>query len=154
MQSRSHSSTTAVIKVSDVMTTDVVRAEMDETLDVAVHRMVESDVGCIIVTDGGAVAGIITKGDVLRKAFLKGVEARQVIAKDIMTKPAVTISPDATLEEASRLLSKKHVSKLPVEREGRLVGIITSTDIIRTEPTQVGYLQELVRARFVPHDLR
>jgi CBS domain-containing protein len=116
--------------------------------------MLERGVGCIVVTNKDSVVGIITKGDILRKAFLKGGQAKKVPAKKVMSQPVVTIDPDSTLEEASKLMTSSDVSKLPVVKDGRLVGIITSTDIIRAEPIQVGYLQELVRARFVPHDLR
>lgn len=145
------------MKVSDVMSTDLVTAGISESLNEAVYKMIERDVGCTVVTDGEAVVGIITKGDVLRKAFLKGVKAKDVSdvsVRSVMTRPVVTIGPDETLEEASRLMSLKHVSKLPVvNKSSKLLGIVTSTDIIRAEPMQVGYLQELVKARFVPHDL-
>jgi CBS domain-containing protein len=116
--------------------------------------MLERDVGCIVVTDKDSVVGIITKGDVLKKAFLKGLKASQVVAKDVMSVPVISTSSDSSIEDAAKLMTFKHVSKLPVLKGKRLVGIVTSTDIIRAEPTQVGYLQELVRARFVPHDLR
>ena len=154
MPLRAGPSSTSAIKVFDVMSTDVVSSGMDEPLDRAVKRMIERDVGSIVVTDGQSAVGIITKGDVLRKAFLRGIDAKDVTVKEIMTKPAVTIEPDATLEEASKLLATKHVSKLAVEKDGKLVGVITATDIIRAMPAQVGYLEELIRVRFVPHDLR
>jgi len=145
--------TTSLIRVSDVMTTDVAVAGMTEPLNEAVYRMLERNVGCIVVTDWGSVVGIVTKGDVLRKAFLRGLEAREVSVKVAMSHPVVSIDPDSTIEEASKVMIAKHVSKLPVITDKRLVGVVTMTDIIRAEPTQVGYLQELVRARFVPHDL-
>jgi len=154
MPLRARPSSTSVIKVFDVMSTDVVSSGMDEPLDHAVKRMVERDVGSIVVTDGQSAVGIITKGDILRKDFLRGIDAKDVMVKEIMSKPVVTIEPDATLEEASKLLATKHLSKLAVEKNGKLVGIITATDIIRAVPTQVSYLEELVRVRFVPHDLR
>jgi CBS domain-containing protein len=142
------------MKVFDVMSTDVVTAGLSGPLDEATNRMLKRGVGCIVVTNKDAVVGIITKGDILRKAFLKDVEAKKVVAKKVMTQPVITISPDASLEEASKLMTARQVSKLPVVKQKKLVGIITSTDVIRAEPIQVGYLQELVRARFVPHDLR
>jgi len=145
--------TTSLIRVSDVMTTDVAVAGMTEPLNEAVYRMLERNVGCIVVTDWGSVVGIVTKGDVLRKAFLRGLEAREVSVKVAMSHPVVSIDPDSTIEEASKVMIAKHVSKLPVISDKKLVGVVTMTDIIRAEPTQVGYLQELVRARFVPHDL-
>lgn len=136
------------------MSTDLVTAAINEPLSETVSRMLERDVGCIIVIDLENVVGIITKGDVLKKAFLEGLSASKVSAKNVMSAPVTTISSDATLEEAARLMTAKKVSKLPVLKGKKLVGIVTSTDVIRAEPTQVGYLQELVKARFVPHDLR
>ncbi len=144
----------SVMKVYDVMSTHVVVAEVTEPLTEAVNRMLERDVGCVVVTDKENVAGIITKGDVLKKAFMKGLDAKNLPAKNVMTSPVIAISSDTTLEEASKLMIERKVSKLPVVNEKKLVGIITSTDVIRAEPMQIGYLQELVRARFVPHDLR
>ena len=143
----------ASMRVLDVMSTDVVKAQLLEPVYDAVYRMLTKNVGSIIVTDNGKVVGVVTKGDVLRRAFLKGVDPKSLPVKKVMSSPPVTTSPSTTLEEASRLMNEKRVSKLPVLENGKLVGIITSTDIIRAEPIQVGYLQELVRARFVPHDL-
>ncbi len=136
------------------MSTDLVRAEISEPLSEAVSRMLERDVGCIVVTDKENVAGIVTKGDVLKKAFFRGIEASKFSVKKVMSSPVATINYDSTLEEAAKLMTANRISKLPVLKGRKLVGIVTSTDVIRAEPMQVGYLQELVRARFVPHDLR
>jgi CBS domain-containing protein len=136
------------------MSTDLVTAEASDPLNQAVSRMLDRDVGCIVVTEKGNVVGIITKGDVLKKAFLKGIEASKFLARKVMSGPVVTVNYDSTLEEAAKIMTLNRISKLPVLKGNKLVGIVTSTDVIRAEPTQVGYLQELVRARFVPHDLR
>lgn len=134
------------------MATDLLVAGINEPVSEAVTRMLDRNVGCIIVTDGGKVKGLITKGDVLKKAFLLGFDAREVSCKKVMSSPVVTVSPRASIEEAAKIMSTKQISKLPVVEGEKPVGIITSTDIIKTEPVQVGYLQELVRARFVPHE--
>jgi len=141
------------MKVLDVMSTDLVTSQINEPLNEVVHRMLERDVGCIIVMNDSNVEGILTKGDVLKKAFLLGLDAREVSSKKVMSRPVVTIDPDSTLEEASRMMTNNNVSKLAVVKDKKLVGVVTSSDIIRAEPMQVGYLQELVKARFVPHDI-
>jgi len=141
------------MKVLDVMSTDLVTSQLNEPLNEAVNRMLERDVGCIIVMNDSNVEGVITKGDVLKKAFLLGLDAREVSSKKVMSRPVVTIDPDSTLEEASRMMTNNNVSKLAVVKDKKLVGVVTSSDIIRAEPMQVGYLQELVKARFVPHDI-
>jgi len=141
------------MKVLDVMSTDLVTSQINEPLNEAVNRMLGRDVGCIIVMNDSNVEGIITKGDVLKKAFLLGLDAREVSSKKVMSRPVVAIDPDSTLEQASRMMTGNNVSKLAVVKDKKLVGVVTSSDIIRAEPMQVGYLQELVKARFVPHDI-
>jgi CBS domain-containing protein len=143
----------SAMKVFDVMSTDLVTGQINEPLSETVHRMLERDVGCIIVMNDSTVDGIITKGDVLKKAFLLGLDAREVSSKKVMSTPVISIDPDSTLEEASRMMTRNNVSKLAVVKGRKLVGVVTSSDIIRAEPMQVGYLQELVKARFVPHDI-
>lgn len=144
-----------VLHVSDVMSTDVIKVTPNDSAHLAVSKMIESSVGCtVVIDDGGKVVGIITKGDILKRAFLKDLDSRKLKASEVMTKPVLTANADETLEVASRTMTANGISKLPVVRDDRLVGIITASDIIRAEPLTVGYLQELVRARFVPHDLR
>lgn len=148
----SNSDSLSSLKVSDIMSVDIVEAGINEPLNEAVSRMLERDIGSVIVTDKGKIEGVVTKGDVLRKAFLLGLEAREVSCKRVMSHPVVTVDPDLPIEDAAKLMATRNVSKLPVVKRTKLVGIITSTDIIRAEPIQVGYLQELVRARYVPHE--
>jgi CBS domain-containing protein len=140
------------LKVSDAMSTDVVQGTVSEPLSEAVTRMLDRDVGCIVITENGKIQGVITKGDVLRRAFLLGLDAREVSCKRAMTQPVLSIDPETRIEDAAKLMGDRNVSKLPVVKNGKLVGIITSSDIIRAEPVQVGYLQELIRARYVPHE--
>ncbi|MGA2875637.1 MAG: CBS domain-containing protein, partial [Nitrososphaerales archaeon] len=64
---------TSIMKVFDVMSTDVVTTGITGSLSEATKRMLEREVGCIVVTNKEAVVGMITKGDILKKAFLKGV---------------------------------------------------------------------------------
>jgi CBS domain-containing protein len=149
------SNITIVLHVVDVMSNKVLSVQNDEPVSKVVSTLVKNDVGSIVILDkNGDLTGIITKGDILRKVLLKGLDPKKTPAKQVMSSKVVTIGSDATVEEASKLMIAKGVSKLPVLSEDKLVGIITSTDIIRTEPGEISYLQELIRARFVPHELR
>lgn len=146
---------TAGIHVSDVMSNSLVTVKENDKVSTAVLRLVKRGVGCVLVMNKEShVVGIITKGDVLRETVMKHLDPDLLRSKEIMTKPVVTIDADSSLEDASKLMIQKKISKLAVLKEGNLNGVITSTDIIRAEPFEVSYLQELVRARFVPRDLR
>jgi CBS domain-containing protein len=149
------SNVTIVLHVVDVMSNEVFTVQSEDPVSNAVSTLVKNDVGSIVVLDErGELSGIITKGDVLRKVLLESLDPKKTSAKDVMSTNVITIEYTATVEEASKLMIQKGVSKLPVLNEGKLVGIVTSTDIIRTEPAEINYLQELIRARFVPHELR
>ena len=143
----------AIVRVSDVMENKVISVDTSSVVFETVSKMIKFEVGSIVVVKAENVVGIVTKGDVLRRGMLLGLDPKTTSVERVMSRNVVTIGKDATLEEASRLMSEKKVSKLPVLEDGKLVGIITSTDIIRTEPMMVNYLHELIKARFVPHEL-
>ena len=126
-----------------VVTADVSDAVFDVTA-----KMIESNVGCVVITQNDDIAGIVTKGDVIKNTILKRPQQYQGKERisSIMITPVVTISPDDSLEDAAKLMSDRHVSKLPVvdQESGLLVGIITSTDIIGIEPAYVAFLKDLI----------
>ncbi len=145
----------AVVPVIDVMARKVRTVDSGEPVFNALKTIISFEVGCVIVKEGRDVVGIITKGDILRNAVLKDLNIKTLTCKQIMSKPVITIGDRATVEDASRLMSKNDVFKLPVVNDkGELIGVVTSSDLIREEPVHLGYLKELIRARYVPARLR
>ena len=143
----------AIVRVADLMSWQVVCVDTTTTAFQAVSKLIVHDVGCVLVVNGKDVVGVMSKGDILRKVVLKGLDPSATPVERVMSQNVATIGKYSSVEEASRLMSERKVSKLPVLDDGKLVGIITSTDIIRTEPFMVDYLHELIKARFVPHEL-
>jgi CBS domain-containing protein len=143
------------IHVGDVMSNALVTVQGNDPVSTAVARLLKRAVGSVLVMNKqGNIVGIITKGDILREVVMKRSDPNVVKSREIMSEPVIAIDIDSSLEDASKLMIQKKVSKLAVLENGNLEGIITSTDIIRVQPLQVNYLEELVRARFVPSDLR
>ncbi|HJX23535.1 MAG TPA: CBS domain-containing protein, partial [Candidatus Bathyarchaeia archaeon] len=70
---------------------------------------------------------------------------RTIRVQDIMSRPLLTVKKDASLEEAASLMAKKRVKKLAVLENEKLVGIITSTDVVRSAPQMVRIFEELLR---------
>ena len=93
--------------------------------------MLDHDIGCVIVLASRKVSGIATKSDVIREAVMKRLDPQKMGVETVMTKPAITIQSSSSLSEASELMSKHNITKLPVLEKGELVGIITSTDLVR-----------------------
>jgi CBS domain-containing protein len=118
-------------KVEDLMSRKVVTVDANSTAFDVAREMLDHDIGCVIVLAGRKVSGIATKSDVIREAVMKRLDPQKIGVEAVMTKPAITIQSSSSLSEASELMSKHNITKLPVLEKGELVGIITSTDLVR-----------------------
>lgn len=108
----------------------VVCAELGETaLDVA-RRMRDFHVGCVVVTRGARPVGIITDRDLAIRVVAEGRDPRETSVADVVTYDATTLSRDAGIETAVRMMSERGVRRLPiVTDDGRIVGIVTADDL-------------------------
>ena len=121
--------------VSSIMTRNVHRCQSSETVLSSLSRMVEKDVGSLVVDDGDHL-GIVTERDVVRKLVLMGGSEGEApflrkTVREIMTPDAITItSQTLVLEAASKMVNNK-VRRLPVVDDGKLVGLVTERDVFR-----------------------
>ena len=136
-----------VILVRDVMVTDVKTVRPDSSVREVVQKMNKFDVGSIIVVQENRPVGIITERDILRKILEPGIDPLVIKARQIMSSPIVTIQEDMSVEEAARTMTKRRIKKLPVVRGGKLIGIVTATDLVRSSPQMIGLLEDLMWAR-------
>ena len=120
------------MKAKDVMVTHVVKIGSTTTVDSAVKVMNKNGIGCLIVEDDGKAKGIITQRDLLEKVLEKAKDPRRLNVSDIMTKELVVGKPDMEIHEAARLMFKRKIKKLPIVNEGKLIGLITVTNIAQT----------------------
>ncbi len=96
----------------------------------AVNEMNRHRVGAVIVLSGGAIAGIFTERDVLRRV-LGVVDPRVTPVSVVMTAKVITVTPEATVEEVASIFTEKRCRHLPVVDQGRLAGLISIGDISR-----------------------
>ncbi len=134
-----------LVIVRDVMAKNVKTVKTDDTVHAAVQKMIKFDIGSVIVTAGGRPVGIITETNILRRIVGPRMDPSTVWAKDIMTSPLITIGPNSDLAEAAKIMAKNNINRLPVMDGGKLVGLLSSTDIVKANPTQLGILEELLR---------
>ena len=146
------------MKVRDIMTTDPVKVTGSTRLKEAARLMVRHRVsGLPVVDDGGKLIGIVSEGDFIRReagrerphgvSLLDAVfgegELEPVGAEtvaEVMTRSVVTITPEATVGEAARVMGRRNVKRLPVvDLEGDLVGIVSRADVVGafTKPDDV-----------------
>ncbi|MFH1474061.1 MAG: CBS domain-containing protein [Candidatus Aenigmatarchaeota archaeon] len=120
--------------IREVMIKDVKTIRPSCTVKEAAIMMNENRFGSLMVVSGtGKIEGIVTERDILTDVVAEGKDSGCVKVKDIMTKDLVIISPEKTLEEAADIMTEEKIKKLPVVENGRLVGIVTATDLISYE---------------------
>jgi CBS domain-containing protein len=136
-----------IILVRDIMAKNVKTVRTDDSAHDAVVKMNKFDVGSVIVTNNNRPVGIITSKNILVRIVEPRLDAGTLKAKDIMSSPIIAIEPDASVEDAARLMAQKGIKKLVVMDENKLLGVISTSDIVRANPTQLGILQELLKVR-------
>ena len=134
-----------IILVRDIMAKNVKTVRTDDSVHDAVVKMNKFDVGSVIVTSNNRPVGIITSKNILVRIVEPRLDAGVVRAKDIMSSPLITIDASAPLEEAAKLMAQRHIKKLAVVEGDKVVGVLSTSDIVRANPTQLSILQELLR---------
>ncbi len=117
--------------VESLMTTDVVTVRGDGTLRDAAERLLDEEVGSVIVVDGdGNPSGIVTETDLLRATYKTDAPLSEIPVAKLSHRPLVTTKPSATVQYVAHRMAKEGVKKVPVMDDLDLVGIITMTDIV------------------------
>ncbi len=129
-------------KASEIMTRPVVSAKENASArDVALQFITGLYSGMPVTDDAGKIVGIVSELDIL-KAVKAGKELVRTTAKDIMTPEVASAGPEATVEELVRIMEEFHILRLPIVKGGKLVGIVSRSDILRglIEPEFVTHL--------------
>lgn len=98
----------------------------------ALTLMAEKDIGALLVLDGGHLAGILSERDYARKIVLKGKTSRETAVREIMTDKVTWTRPEQTIEGCMALMTNKRIRHLPVLEEGRLIGVISIGDVVKS----------------------
>lgn len=134
-----------IVLVRDVMSKDVKVVRPDTLVKEIVATMNKFDIGSIVVVQSDRPVGIITERDILRRIVEPCLAPETLRAREIMTSPVIFIHSTAGIDEAAKIMVRKHVKRLLVMSGKKLVGILTFTDIVTQVPNMLGILEELVR---------
>ena len=151
----------AVFTAGDLMTRDVVAVHPDTPLLDAVKLMATRKIsGVPVVDDVGTIVGMMSEGDLVRwhegyterqarwldmladgfelaPAFLDGIREQKRKVKNIMTRGAVTVTEEVPAREVAHLMHEKNIKRVPVLRDGKLVGIVARSDLVRALATKL-----------------
>ena len=153
------------MQASDVMVRDVITVSPETSVEAAVKLLAEHDVSALpVLGDDGALVGIVSEADLIRRAeigtekhrewWLESVTAAHTLAADftkshgkkvneIMTPDVVAVSEDTSLGEIAALFERKRIKRVPVVRDGQLVGIVSRSNLIQALASRFSTGEEL-----------
>ena len=116
---------------------DVLQIDASATVFDAIKRMVESNVGALLVTESGELSGIVTERDYLRRVTLEGRTEKGTQVREIMSSELVYVTPETSVEECMAVMTERRIRHLPVLDEGRkVVGIVSIGDVVKFQSKQ------------------
>jgi CBS domain-containing protein len=135
----------AVSDLLEAKGSEVLRIEASATVFDAIKRMVDSNVGALLVTEEGRVSGIVTERDYLRRVTLEGRTERETLVREIMSSPLVYVTPDTSVEECMAVMTERRIRHVPVFTERRdLVGIVSIGDLVKFQSKQQSFQIKLL----------
>jgi CBS domain-containing protein len=133
--------------VAKVMSKPVMAVELNTNARDCAKAMAKKGVSCAVITQRGSAIGIVTERDLVSKVLAEMIDPKNVLVRDIMSTPLITIAPDAPLTAAADMMAQYRVRRLVVvEGKGHLVGIITTGDIARSLAEKHGYREPAFNA--------
>jgi len=129
--------------VRDIMRKEVMTAKPDATVKEAAAAMSRLHIGSLVVVAEEKIVGIVTERNVLT-AIASGKDPELTTVEEVMAKNVITIKPDEKIDTAVALMAEHKIKKLPVVDGGKLVGIVTASDIIVVEPKLIESIANLL----------
>ena len=117
----------------------VLSIDADASVLEAVQLMVEMNVGSLLVTDGGEIAGIVTERDYLRRVTLEGRTETETRVGEIMSSPLVIATPETTIDECMAVMTDRRIRHLPVVEDGDVVGLVSIGDLVKFTSKQQSF---------------
>jgi len=140
-----------VSEILDEKGRDFLQIDADASVFEAVKRMVEANVGSLLVTEGGEITGIVTERDYLRRVTLEGRTDKETAVREIMSSPLVVVAPDTSVDECMALMTGRRIRHLPVVDSGQVVGIVSIGDLVKFKSKhqsfEIQYLTDYITAR-------
>jgi CBS domain-containing protein len=125
------------MKLSEIMTRDVVVMQPDDSLQSAAKKMRDRDIGFLPVCDGEDLIGVISDRDITVRALADGMDVNIMLGRDLMTSPAIYCFDDQEVSEAAQIMEENQIRRLVVmsREDNRLVGVVSLGDLARHATT-------------------
>ncbi|HEY9246088.1 MAG TPA: CBS domain-containing protein [Candidatus Methanoperedens sp.] len=131
--------------VKDIMTREVAAIDIKSNVPQLATKMLELNVGSILITDNNRPVGIVTERDIVKKIVSKNRKPADISIKELMTTPLITIPVTEDVTDAMQKMVKLQIRRLPVVENAKLVGIVTDMDLIAVSAEMGNIFSDLIK---------
>ncbi len=122
------------MKVSDLMSTNIITVPPDFTAADAAKTMERSDLGLVPVCGSdGRIQGVLTDRDIITRCVAARIDPKQIKVQDLMTRGVISVSPDEDVKAAADIMSGEQIRRLPVVEHERIVGMLSLADLVHSD---------------------
>ncbi len=140
--------------VRDIMSSPVLTIDVKKTALEASKLMRKHRKGFLVVTDRNKPVGVLSDSDLIDKVVCKNIKSDKVKLENLMREPIIAVDPEDDVLAASRKMKENNIHRLPVVSNGRVVGIVSLTDIARTSPEMLDLLEYRLKMKSRPFEIK
>ena len=136
------------------MSKPVYKIEENKTVKDAARKIKESRRGFLVVVKGRKPVGVLSDSDIIGKIVAENAKPSKIKVKDVMTKYFVSIGSGEDILTAVRKMKRGNVHRLPVIDNGKIVGVLSLTDVARTSPEMLDLLEYRLKMKEIPYETK
>lgn len=142
------------VLVKDVMSSPVLTIDFKKNARDAGKLMRKHRKGFLVVTENNKPAGVLSESNLIEEVVNKNVKADKIKLKDLMHEPIIAVDPEDDILTASRKMKENNVHRLPVVSNGKLLGVVSLTDIAKTSPEMLDLLEYRIKMKERPFEIK
>ncbi|MPY97184.1 MAG: CBS domain-containing protein [Actinophytocola sp.] len=140
------------MRIADVLRnkgTEVATIAPTATVSELLAKLAENNIGAMVVQGDDGLAGIVSERDIVRRLHERGASALQAPVSEIMTTEVSTCTPDESVDHLTVLMTERRIRHVPVMFNGRLAGIVSIGDVVKSRMNELEHAQEQLEAYIV-----
>ena len=131
------------LKVQNIMVSDIITVKKNTLVMDAVKIMNKHGIGCLVVIENENPIGIMTERDLLKRVLAESKNPKKIRVQEIMSKPLIVGKPNMEVQEVIELMFDRKIKKIPIVEDGKLLGLVTFTDLVSFQPALIKVVKQL-----------